>query len=54
MTVGLVLIWGKILPALNYPAKRLLPGAETLTWGDLAASLLILAVTYISVRDCPP
>jgi potassium efflux system protein len=52
-TVGLVLIWGAILPALQYPAKHLLPGAAVLTWGDLVAFLLILAVTYITVRDVP-
>jgi potassium efflux system protein len=48
-----VLIWGEILPALKYPAKHLLPGAEVLTWGHLGAFLLILAVTYISIRDVP-
>jgi potassium-dependent mechanosensitive channel len=53
LTVGLVLIWGEILPALKYPAKHLLPGAEVLTWGDLAAFVLVLAVTYIAVRDVP-
>ena len=53
MAVGLVLIWGQILPALKYPARRLLPGAEVLTWGDLAAFVLVLAVTYIAVRDVP-
>jgi potassium-dependent mechanosensitive channel len=51
--VGLVLIWGEILPALKYPAKHLLPGAETLTWGTLVAFTLILAVTYGAVRDVP-
>jgi potassium efflux system protein len=51
--VGLVLIWGEILPALAYPAGKLLPGAAELTWGHLAASLFILGVTYISVRDIP-
>jgi potassium efflux system protein len=53
MAAGLVLIWGEILPALKYPAKHLLPGAESLTWGHLGAFLLILAVTYVSVRDVP-
>jgi potassium efflux system protein len=53
LAVGLVLIWGEILPALKYPAKQLLPGAETLTWGHLGALVLILAVTYVSVRDVP-
>ncbi len=51
--VGLVLIWGEILPALKYPAKQSLPGAELLTWGDLALFLVTLAVTYVSVRDVP-
>lgn len=51
--VGLVLIWAEILPALAYPAGRLLPGAEELTWGHLGAFLLVLAVTYITVRDVP-
>jgi potassium efflux system protein len=51
--VGLVLIWGEILPALAYPAGKLLPGAAQLTWGHLATSLFILGVTYISVRDIP-
>nr|MBA3482389.1 mechanosensitive ion channel [Pirellulales bacterium] len=51
--IGLVLIWGEILPALAYPAAQLLPGAKELTWGDLIAFLLVLAVTYISVRDIP-
>lgn len=53
MTVGLVLIWGEILPALKYPAKHLLPGATLLTWGDLVGFVLILAVTYVSLRDVP-
>ncbi|HYO24110.1 MAG TPA: mechanosensitive ion channel domain-containing protein, partial [Lacipirellulaceae bacterium] len=53
LAVGLVLIWGEILPALKYPAKQLLPGAETLTWGMLGAFLVILAVTFVSVRDVP-
>jgi potassium efflux system protein len=53
LAVGIVLIWGEILPALKYPAKHLLPGATTLTWGHLATFLLVLAVTYISVRDVP-
>jgi potassium efflux system protein len=53
MAVGLVLIWGQILPALKYPAKHLLPGAEVLTWGHLAAFVFVLAVTYIAVRDVP-
>jgi potassium efflux system protein len=53
MTVGLVLIWGEILPALKYPAKHPLPGAELLTWGHLVTFLLVLAVTYVSVRDVP-
>lgn len=51
--VGLVLIWGQVLPALRYPAKHLLPGAVELTWGHLALFVLTLAVTYISVRDVP-
>jgi potassium efflux system protein len=51
--VGLVLIWGEILPALAYPAARLMPGAEELTWGHLVTCLLVLAVTYVSVRDIP-
>jgi len=51
--VGLVVIWKEILPALKYPAARTLPGAELLTWGDLVAFVLVLAVTYISVRDIP-
>jgi potassium efflux system protein len=51
--VGLVLIWGEILPALQYPAKQVLPGAETLTWGHLVTFLLVLAVTYVLVRDVP-
>lgn len=53
LTVGLVLIWGEILPALKYPAKHLLPGAAERTWGDLATFVLVLAITYISVRDVP-
>ncbi len=53
MAVGLVLIWGEILPALKYPAKHVLPGATTLTWGDLVSFALIVAVTYVSVRDVP-
>jgi potassium efflux system protein len=51
--VGLVLIWGQVLPALRYPAKHLLPGAVELTWGHLAVFVLTLAITYISVRDVP-
>ena len=51
--VGLVLIWGAILPALAYPAGHTLPGAKELTWGHLAMFLITLAVTYVSVRDIP-
>jgi potassium efflux system protein len=52
-TVGLVLIWNEILPALNYQAAKPLPWAEVLTWGHLVTFVLVLAVTYISVRDVP-
>lgn len=51
--VGLGLIWGAILPALAYPAEKLLPGAESLTWGQLGAFLTLLIVTYLAVRDVP-
>ena len=51
--VGLVVIWAEILPALAYPAARLLPGAVDLTWGHLGTFMLVLAVTFISVRDIP-
>lgn len=51
--LGLGLIWGPILPALAYPAEKLLPGAEVLTWGALAAFLIVLTVTYIAIRDVP-
>ncbi|MBL9163322.1 MAG: mechanosensitive ion channel [Planctomycetaceae bacterium] len=51
--VGLVLIWGAILPALAYPAGHKLPGADELTWGHLASFFITLAVTYVSVRDIP-
>lgn len=51
--VGLVFIWGAILPALAYPAGHKLPGAEVLTWGHLASFLIVLAVTFVSVRDIP-
>ena len=51
--VGLVVIWGAILPALAYPASHKLPGADELTWGHLASFLIALTVTYVSVRDIP-
>jgi potassium efflux system protein len=51
--IGLGLIWAPILPALAYPAEKLLPGAEHLTWGMLAMFLIILSVTYVAVRDIP-
>jgi potassium efflux system protein len=51
--VGLVLIWNEILPALKYPAARTLPWATELKWGHLAAFVIVLGVTYVSVRDVP-
>jgi potassium efflux system protein len=51
--VGLSLIWAPILPALAYPAEKLLPGAEYLTWGMLGMFLIVLTVTYAAVRDVP-
>jgi potassium efflux system protein len=52
-SVGLVLIWTAILPALAYGASNTLPFAKTLTWADLLVCGLILAVTYVSVRGVP-
>jgi potassium efflux system protein len=52
-TIGLFVIWAAILPALKYPAQHLLPGATELTWGHLVASLIVLVVTYVCVRDVP-
>ncbi len=52
-TVGTVLIWTAIIPALAYGAKNKLPFATTLTWADLLVCALILAVTYVSVRGLP-
>ncbi|WP_428307059.1 mechanosensitive ion channel domain-containing protein [Lacipirellula sp.] len=51
--VGLFFIWAAVLPALAYPAGHKLPGAEMLTWGHLASFLIVLAVTFVSVRDIP-
>jgi potassium efflux system protein len=51
--LGLVFIWGEILPALAYPAGHTLPWAKELTWGDLATFVLVVAATYVSVRDVP-
>jgi potassium efflux system protein len=51
--VGLSLIWAPILPALAYPAEKLLPGAQYLTWGMLGMFLIVLTVTYVAVRDVP-
>jgi potassium efflux system protein len=53
ISVGLVLIWTAILPALAYGASNTLPFAKTLTWADLLVCGLILAVTYVSVRGVP-
>jgi potassium-dependent mechanosensitive channel len=51
--VGLFFIWAAVLPALAYPASHKLPGAALLTWGHLASFLIVLAVTFVSVRDIP-
>jgi potassium efflux system protein len=57
---GLTLIWADLLPALSYLGDHsLIPGAQAvdgnapLTWGELLASLAVLAITYVSVRDVP-
>jgi potassium efflux system protein len=52
-TVGTVLIWTAIMPAIAYGAQNKLPFAATLTWADLLVCALILAVTYVSVRGLP-
>jgi potassium efflux system protein len=60
-TVGFFLIWAEILPALSYLGNApLIPGAvavegvyEPLTWEALFSVLVVLAVTFVSVRDIP-
>ncbi len=57
-TIGIVLIWAAILPALAYLGQAPLnPAADPknlpLTWGQLFKVLAVLLVTFVSVRDIP-
>jgi potassium efflux system protein len=59
-TFGFFWIWAEILPALSYLGNApLIPGAVAadnyvpLTWVQLFSVLLVLVVTYVSVRDIP-
>ncbi|MBX3425790.1 MAG: mechanosensitive ion channel [Pirellulales bacterium] len=50
---GLYLIWRELLPAVAYLSERsLLPGFA-LTWAQALQCAVVLAITYVAVRDIP-
>lgn len=57
-TVGIVLIWAAILPALAYLGQAQInpaadPNSLPLTWGQLFTVIGVLGITFVSVRDIP-
>lgn len=50
---GLYLIWNELLPAVAYLSEEpIIPGFQ-LKWSQALAFMIVLAVTYVAVRDIP-
>lgn len=50
--LGLVLIWGEVLPAIYYFDQRSIPGLE-ISYSDAALALLTVIVTTTAARNVP-